>query len=125
MKKEKLVYFEQLLLKKRKAIQASVEQLRETTQNKEEDAPTAQRFDPDTVEQGSDSMDREKSFLFISREFQYLSKIDQALASIKKGTYGICSKCGNEIPEERLEAVPTAHSCVECKTLRLDHKTVD
>ena len=118
MKKQKLLYFEEMLLKKRRAIQSSVEQLRETTQNKEEDAQIAHRYDSDITEQGSDSMDREKSFLFISRELQYLSHIEDALKRIKQGTYGICTRCGKEIPEERLEAVPTAHACVSCKMVR-------
>ena len=125
MNKSKLTYFEEILLKKRKAIQASVEQLRESTQNKEEDAQIAQRFDTDIADQGSDSMDREKSFLFISRELQYLSRIEEALKRIKLGTYGICTSCGNEIPEERLEAVPTAHTCVKCKTVRTEGPSVN
>jgi DnaK suppressor protein len=125
MKKNKLTSFEDILLKKRKTIQASVEQLRESTQSKEEDTLIAQRFDTDIADQGSDSMDREKSFLFISRELQYLSRIEEALKRIKHGTYGICTRCGNEIPEERLEAVPTAHTCVKCKTVHAEGSSVN
>ena len=125
MKKEKIAYFEEMLLKKRKTIQASLEHLRESTQNKEEDERIAQRFDSDIADQGSDSMDREKSFLFISRELQYLAHIEEALKRIKQGSYGICTNCGNEIPEERLEAVPTAHTCVKCKTVRTEGSSVN
>jgi DnaK suppressor protein len=125
MKKKRLLYFEEILMKKRKTIQASIEHLRETTQNKEEDAQVAQIYDSDIAEQGSDSMDREKSFMFISRELQYLSHIEEALKRIKAGTYGICTRCGQEIPEERLEAVPTAHTCVTCKTVRTNGSVVN
>jgi DnaK suppressor protein len=38
-----------------------------------------------------------------------------ALARIEDGTYGRCENCGAEIPDERLEAVPTATLCVACK----------
>ncbi len=38
-----------------------------------------------------------------------------ALQKVDEGTYGTCDRCGREIPAERLEAVPTAARCVECK----------
>ena len=44
-----------------------------------------------------------------------LRDINKALEKIKKGTYGKCSYCGQEIAEERLLARPASSSCVECK----------
>ncbi len=38
-----------------------------------------------------------------------------ALQKVENGTYGTCERCGEEIPAERLEAVPTAALCVGCK----------
>lgn len=38
-----------------------------------------------------------------------------ALRKIDDGTYGKCESCGQEIPIERLEAVPAATLCVSCK----------
>ncbi|HEX2294596.1 MAG TPA: TraR/DksA C4-type zinc finger protein [Actinomycetota bacterium] len=38
-----------------------------------------------------------------------------ALDRIDAGTFGRCERCGNEIPDERLEAIPTATLCVACK----------
>lgn len=38
-----------------------------------------------------------------------------ALRKIDEGTYGKCESCGKEIPPERLEAVPAATLCVDCK----------
>jgi RNA polymerase-binding transcription factor DksA len=38
-----------------------------------------------------------------------------ALDRIEKGTFGTCERCGSPIPEERLEAIPTATLCVACK----------
>jgi DnaK suppressor protein len=45
------------------------------------------------------------------------SDILKALERIEAGTYGKCERCGNEIPVERLEAIPTATLCVSCKQL--------
>jgi RNA polymerase-binding transcription factor DksA len=40
--------------------------------------------------------------------------IEAALKRIAEGNYGICSRCGRDIPEKRLEALPTATTCVVC-----------
>ena len=45
---------------------------------------------------------------------QTVRLIDAALARIKAGTYGICSVCGEEIAEKRLEALPYATTCIKC-----------
>jgi RNA polymerase-binding protein DksA len=44
-----------------------------------------------------------------------LAEIDAALERIDAGTYGTCANCGAEIPTERLEALPHANLCIECK----------
>lgn len=43
-----------------------------------------------------------------------LGEIDAALARIEAGTYGRCTGCQAEIPEERLELRPFAGTCVRC-----------
>ena len=43
------------------------------------------------------------------------AEVSEALARIEGGTYGKCERCGEEIPIERLEALPTARLCVTCK----------
>lgn len=43
-----------------------------------------------------------------------LVEVDAALSRIASGTYGTCEKCGEPIAEARLEARPTARTCVTC-----------
>ena len=43
-----------------------------------------------------------------------VEQIKFALERVKNGVYGICSKCGNPIPDDRLAAVPYATRCVGC-----------
>ena len=50
-----------------------------------------------------------------AQEVKRLNLIDSALARIKNGKYGVCMSCGNKIPKERLEAIPYALLCIECK----------
>ncbi len=47
-----------------------------------------------------------------------LSDIDAALVRIEKGDYGVCAKCGKDIPVARLEFRPSSIYCVDCKTSR-------
>jgi DnaK suppressor protein len=43
-----------------------------------------------------------------------LAEIDRTVASLDAGTYGLCERCGQPIPAERLVARPTATTCVTC-----------
>lgn len=44
--------------------------------------------------------------------------IEDALARMDEGTYGICEQCAAAIPLERLEAIPHARFCVSCQGRR-------
>lgn len=46
---------------------------------------------------------------------QRLAQIDQALARIAAGKYGICDRCGKPIAPERMEAIPHATLCIQCQ----------
>jgi DnaK suppressor protein len=43
-----------------------------------------------------------------------LARTERALAKLDEGSYGICDRCGNEIPPRRLEAMPDSVLCVQC-----------
>jgi DnaK suppressor protein len=42
-------------------------------------------------------------------------EIRNAKERIEDGTFGICEDCESEIPEKRLELIPTARHCVSCQ----------
>jgi RNA polymerase-binding transcription factor len=44
-----------------------------------------------------------------------LRDVDLALRKMDAGTYGTCERCGNPIAPERLEALPWAMLCIDCK----------
>src|SRR5205807_8366152 len=48
---------------------------------------------------------------------QLLKLIDEALDRIEAGEYGKCVRCGNPVPDRRLEAVPWARHCLPCQDL--------
>jgi DnaK suppressor protein len=41
--------------------------------------------------------------------------VNRALKKMELGTYGICERCGKPIAVERLEALPWAILCIDCK----------
>ena len=47
-----------------------------------------------------------------------LTHIDAAISKMEDGSYGICSVCGEDIPVERLRALPFAQLCVPCTEAR-------
>ena len=64
---------------------------------------------------GTDSYEREKGYHFINRETDYHKFLTKALERIEDGSFGVCSICGDLIPEERMIEVPNATKCVRCK----------
>ncbi len=65
---------------------------------------------------GTDSHEREKSYLFMARESAYYRNLEDALERIDRGEFGICAICEELIPKERMVEVPNATKCVDCKT---------
>jgi DnaK suppressor protein len=45
---------------------------------------------------------------------QQLNAVDQAIARLDEGTYGICPGCNRQIPIDRLNVLPWAATCVAC-----------
>ena len=44
---------------------------------------------------------------------EHLAQIDAALRRVEDGSYGVCEVCGGQIDPARLEARPTARTCVQ------------
>ncbi|MDR3138323.1 MAG: TraR/DksA family transcriptional regulator [Treponema sp.] len=74
-------------------------------------------MDPkDLADIASDDIDRKMIEAIGSQGLKRLKLIDSALTRIQQGKYGLCVKCGKRIPQDRLEAIPYALMCIECKT---------
>ncbi len=72
---------------------------------------------PDVSDQASAEVDQNFSMRIREREQKLLKKIDEALERMDTATYGICERCGEDIPYKRLKARPVTTLCIECKTL--------
>jgi RNA polymerase-binding transcription factor len=73
--------------------------------------------DQHLADHAGEMFDRELDDSLEDNAGQLVREIDLALVRIDEGTYGICSRCGQPIPEERLDAVPYAVLCLSCKRL--------
>lgn len=117
MTKEDLDQFKEIILEKRQKVIKNLEYLRsvalDTTTKEASGEHSAYSFH--MADQGTDAMEREKAFLFASRDEKYLKQLDKAMERIENGTYGICRVCGKEIEHGRLKAVPTTTICYDCK----------
>jgi RNA polymerase-binding protein DksA len=84
--------------------------------NNEDFKEIVEGMDPkDLADVASDDIDRKMIEAIGSQELKRLRLIDSALTRIQQGKYGLCIKCGKRIPQERLEAIPYALMCIECK----------
>ena len=115
MSKDQLQFFRSILHERKKYILDMIDRLKTISQIDDSDLNMNKKYTDTLADQSTDSGGREESFMFMSRELQYLHRIDEALRSIESGHYGICKICGNEISRERLEAVPTTDTCFNCK----------
>jgi DnaK suppressor protein len=72
-------------------------------------------FDDDPADAGSASFERETAQSLSNHARNLLSQIDDAMRRMDEGTYGTCERCGEPIEAERLEALPYATLCMDCK----------
>jgi RNA polymerase-binding transcription factor DksA len=113
---EELKAFKEIIIDKKKETMEELDTLKESMM----DVTTGEYVSESSsyslhMEQGTDAMEREKTFLFASRGSKFVNQLDDALVRIGEGTYGLCKTCQLLIPKERLIAVPTATTCAEYK----------
>ena len=73
------------------------------------------QFDEESGEGDTLAVERERDLALSAQARGAVEEIDAALARISAGTYGICVISGQQVPEERLEAIPWAAERVEYK----------
>ena len=69
-------------------------------------------------ETATESFELEKRLALTQHIRELLADMEYALEKLGKGTYGLCDSCGKPIPLARLEAIPQANLCLDCKVLQ-------
>ena len=70
---------------------------------------------PDPNDRASRESEIESELRLRDRERKLMPKIQEALARIEAGTFGLCSSCGQPIGSARLRARPVTDLCIDCK----------
>ncbi|MEO8399541.1 MAG: conjugal transfer protein TraR, partial [Ignavibacteriaceae bacterium] len=105
--KKDLEHFKNVILGKRDEIIEQLQNLKDqmldptTGEYINENSPYSLHM----AEQGTDAMEREKTFLYAQRENKFLGYLEDALKRIEAGTYGICIECIEE-PQHLCETCP-------------------
>ncbi len=96
-------------LRQAEELQAEAEELAQ------ERDPGDTQFDEESGEGDTVNVERERDLLLSASARQIVDAIDRALARMEAGTYGVCVPAGRRLSLERLEAIPYAEECVDCK----------
>jgi DnaK suppressor protein len=78
--------------------------------------PGESEFGEEGGEGGNLSIERELDLVLSAQAKFAVDEIERALVKIENGNYGLCEKCGKEIPRARLKVLPHAPLCVACKS---------
>jgi len=70
----------------------------------------------DSIDQATQSLDKEILFELSDNERKILRDIEAALRKMEKGTYGLCEHCKNVIEKKRIKALPSARYCMVCQS---------
>jgi RNA polymerase-binding transcription factor DksA len=125
MNKKQLAHLEQRLLAERARVMKELGYYGETfnasLQSSDGDLSS---YSFHMADQGTDTMEREKQFLFASQEGRYLWHVNEALRRLygAPDRFGTCHTCGQAIAFDRLDALPHARLCITCKAKEEDAK---
>jgi RNA polymerase-binding transcription factor DksA len=125
MNKKNLQHFEKRLLEERRRVLKGLGHSDETFGSTPHSADgDLSSYSFHMADQGTDAMEREKAFLFASQEGRFLWHIDEALRRVYRApdSFGRCHSCGKSIAFERLDALPHARFCIDCKQREEDGK---
>jgi len=110
-------HYKHIILAKREVLLRQLDQLKVSGLNNavRDESGDHSSYTLHMADQGTDTMEREKQYMFASREQNYLYHLDLALERVDTEEFGICVSCGKPIGPERLEAAPHVRLCIDCK----------
>jgi RNA polymerase-binding protein DksA len=111
-------HFKRRLLDERQRAQEALDYLHDENEGQLEDDREEIQSDNHPGDMATSTFDRELDYTLEENVERALAAIDAALERIENGTYGICTNNGEQIPTERLEAIPWATLCIDCKRLQ-------
>ncbi len=71
-------------------------------------------YDPNFADSSQVTAERGEAEALAGQLREALREVEQAIARLDRGTYGVCEVCHQPISPARLEAMPTAQRCINC-----------
>jgi RNA polymerase-binding protein DksA len=105
------------LTEERAGILEERRRLVEDTSRSMEEAVDEDGNDSHMADSATETLDRGIELSLEDNADHLLAAIDAALGRIDAGTYGRCERCAKPIAQERIEALPWATKCIDCKRL--------
>jgi DnaK suppressor protein len=106
----------ELISERASYVEAAESLLHEAEMLAEDMEPGDIQFDEESGEGDTLNVERERDLALSAQARAAVDEIDRALAKMDAGTYGVCERCGKDIPKARLKALPYASLCVACKS---------
>ena len=78
--------------------------------------PTGQDFDEPGGDAATETVERAQSMALGANMRELYEEVNAALAKIESGSYGVCDSCGCDITKKRLNALPWATLCKDCRS---------
>ena len=111
MTNTELTLHRETLLALRARLQSETTQMENNALN---DHSTTISIPTDMEELGTDNAEQELTLTLLGSDEDILDQIEAAIQRIEGGGYGRCEECGEQIPENRLDAIPYATECERC-----------
>ena len=120
MNQDKMKKYGELLNKRKSALEDTLSKIKKNEKDIKESFLRVElsKYDNHPADTGTDLFQEGMNNALKTRHERDVYEIDRALLRIEKGNYGICELCGKEIDEKRLDVLPQAGTCIECKTER-------
>jgi DnaK suppressor protein len=109
--------YRDMLLEERDRVTAAINHLHEDNSRSIEDETEEETYDNHLADSATATLNREIDYTLEENAEHVLHAVNEALQRIEDGTFGTCGRCGKPIAEERLEAIPYANRCIDCKRL--------
>jgi RNA polymerase-binding transcription factor DksA len=114
--KKEIGLFKKNIIAERDRISKEIGRINESISSSSDESSSGAAYSNHLADQGTDAMEKEKLYSYVSQKDSYLRALNEALERIERGIYGKCEICGGLIPKRRLNVVPSARLCIKCKS---------
>jgi RNA polymerase-binding transcription factor DksA len=118
LKKKQLEHLEKRLLEERARARKALGLFDQRSQaDRDSSDSDISSYTDHMADQGTEAQEREKAAAFATKEGRYLYRLEEALRRLyaDPDTFGSCHTCASDVGFERLDALPHARYCIECK----------